>query len=296
MVLQHIDDSGIPDNWGRWGPDDELGTLNFITDEVRANAVMEAKVGRVVSLAMPVTPAPFAAGPTPFGTTPIPAPVLMTMNFTGSPPHALAEVLVINTHHVALTHIDALAHMPSDGSVYPGRPLPDTIVRGAVAHGSTKAFAKGIVTRGVLLDLAPGSRLAAGHTVTGDDLDSAEERAGVRVRSGDALIVRGGWAVHEHLDAVLPAMTVDAVRWIAEREVSLFAGDIGDRPPPDTSLPMAMHHFGLARLALPLIDSAEVEPLAAACTELGRASFLFALGPMALDGATGVPVNPLAIF
>jgi kynurenine formamidase len=286
----------FPDNWGRWGPDDNLGTLNFITDEVRARAVREARVGRTVSLAIPITPAPFAAGPVPFTTTPTPSPILMMMNFTGSPPMALTEVLVINTHHVALTHIDALVHMPRDGEVYPGVPLAEAIHWGTATRGSTTSFADGIVTRGVLLDLAPGGRVESGSTVSREDLEAAEERSGVTVASGDALVVRGGWTVHEHIGQPLPAMSVDAVRWIAEREVSVFAGDIGDRPPPDRSVPMAMHHGGLARLGLPLIDGAEVEPLAGACTELKRWTFLFTLGPMAVCGATGIPVNPLAIF
>ncbi len=93
-------------------------------------------------------------------------------------------------------------------------------------------------------------------------------------------------------------MTPDAVQWMAEREVSVYAGDIGDRPPfllpPDAVL--AMHQIALGQLGMPLIDRVEVDALAATCQDLGRHSFLFAVAPIAVVGATGVPVNPLAIF
>ncbi|QMU69747.1 cyclase family protein [Streptacidiphilus sp. P02-A3a] len=285
----------LPTNWGRWGPDDELGTLNHISDAARARGVAAARMGRVVSLALPVRPAPLA-GPVPFATGPQPAGVMQMMNFNGSPTRALTDVLIVNTHHGAVTHIDALAHIPLGDQVYPGVPIARAVVGGTVQHGSTTPFAAGITTRGVLLDLAPQGRLRPGHLVTGQDLDEAEQRAGVPLESGDALVVRGGWRIADHLGEPVPAMTVDAVRWMAEREVSLYAGDIGDPPPIRPSGPLAMHQVALARLGMPLIDNAEVTALAAACHELDRHSFLFVVAAAAITGATGLPVNPLAIF
>jgi kynurenine formamidase len=286
----------LPTNWGRWGERDQLGTLNFINDETRARAVAEATTGRVVSLAFPVSPVPLA-GPIPFGTHPMPAGVTQILNFTGSPARAIADVLIINTHHAGMTHIDALVHIPIDDHVYPGVPVNSAVLFGAVHHGSTAAFASGLTTRGVLLDLAPGDRLAADYEVTGRDFDEAETRQGVRVESGDALVVRGGWRLADHVMKPVPCLTLDAVRWMAEREVSLIASDIGDRPPfPPTGQILALHQVALPRLGMPLIDNANVDPLAEVCTELGRHSFLFVVGTMAIIGATGLPVNPLAIF
>jgi kynurenine formamidase len=284
-----------PSNWGRWGLDDERGTLNFITDATRARGVAEARDGLAVSLAATVTPVPLA-GPIPFGASPMPAGVLQIMNFTGSPARALTDTLVLNTHHAAMTHIDALAHIPSEDKVYPGIELSQALGIGSVRLGSTAAFAAGIVTRGVFLDLAPGGRLEAGHWVTGSDLDEAEGRAGIRVESGDALVVRGGWQPAVHLGETVPAMSVDAVRWMADHEVCLYAGDICDRPPFPPSGPLAMHQVALARLGMPLIDGPELAGLTATCTRLGRYGFLFVVAPMAVVGATGLPVNPLAIF
>ncbi|WP_236796859.1 cyclase family protein [Amycolatopsis sp. GM8] len=285
----------LPSNWGRWGPRDELGTLNFITAKARARGVAEARDGRVVSLARPVTPAPLG-GPIPFGASPSPGAVLQAMNFTGSPARSLTDLLVINTHHASLTHIDALVHVPVDGQVYPGVPIAEAVVRGGVVHGSTTAFAGGITTRGVLLDLAPGGRIDPGHWVTGGDLDEAERHAGVLVESGDALVVRGGRPVTGIPDEPPPVMTPDAVRWLADREVSLYAGDVGDPPPLPGAGPMPMHGIALPRLGMPLIDGPDTDPLVAASTELGRHTFLFVLAAIPVCGATGVPVNPLAVF
>lgn len=286
----------LPTNWARWGLDDELGALNFITDDVRARAVEQATTGRTVSLAMPLTPVPLAGAPMPMGSSTMPAPVLQMMTFTGSPAAAFTDVLMFNTHNVAMTHIDALAHIPVEGKVYPGVAASEAIAHGTVRQGSSTAFAAGISTRGVLLDLAPGNRLPAEHRVTGGDLDAAEQRAEVRVESGDALFVRAGWTVHTDFEDGLPSMTLGAVRWMADREISLFGGDIGDRPPTGPGQPMPLHHVALARLGIPLIDGADVSTLAATSAELGRWTFLFVLGPIPVRGATGVPVNPLAIF
>ena len=289
-------DEPRPTNWGRWGDDDELGTLNFITDESRARGAAAVHTGRTVSLAHPITPVTLAGGgATPHGLSPMPAPVQQLLTFTGSPAPALADVLIINTHHVALTHVDALVHTPVDGQVYPGVPVGQAANRGTVHHGSTTPLAAGITTAGVFLDLAPSGRLDPAHEIVAADFEAAEERAGVRVQSGDALVLRGGWDIYRDLAEPVPTMTLDAIRWLAEREISVLASDVGDRPPGPGSVPL-LHVIGLARLGLPLVDNTHVSDLAAVCSELDRRQFLFVLGALPVHGATGVPASPLAIF
>ncbi|WP_208322116.1 cyclase family protein [Paramicrobacterium fandaimingii] len=296
MELDDHSTEMLPSNWGRWGIDDEIGTLNLITDDVRARAVAEARVGTSVSLAMPVDPASMMGGP--FAPpTPSSPPVLQAMLYTGAPPMAMAEVLIMSPHHAGLTHLDAVVHVPVDGEIYPGRPLADAVDAGGVRHGSTAAFADGVVTRGVLLDLSPGSRLPSAHPVTGADFDAAERRIGVHVEPGDALVVRGGWSATRDMGEPMPGMTLDAIAWMHERDVAVYAGDIGDaHPPVDRQLPMPLHQVGLARLGMPLVDLADVDELSTVCDGLGRWTFLLTLAPLRLRGATGVPVNPLAIF
>ena len=288
------DSIDIPSNWGRRGADDELGTLNLITDEVRARAVALARTGRCVSLAIPIEPATMMGGPIAPPTPPSP-PVQQAMLYTGTPSMAMVEVLVVTPHNPGLTHLDALVHIPVDKHVYPGRPLADAGTPTGVRHGSTTAFADGVLTRGVLLDLAPGDSLTPAYQVTGADLDAAEQRGGVRLEPGDALVVRGWWTFSR--DPAHPSMTVDAVAWMRRREVSVFAGDIGDaHPPVDPQVAMPLHSVGLARLGMPLIDGAAVEELAAVCAELGRYAFLLSIAAPRLRGGTGVPANPQDIF
>lgn len=285
-------------NWGRWGQDDERGCLNHITAAVAAAAVAEARTGRTVSLGRPVRPGPLAGGPFATGSTPTPAAVSATLTLTGVPPHALTDLLLINTHHASLTHLDALGHIPVDGQVYPGRPVADVVTGTGLAHASTTAFADGVLTRGVLADLAPGGSLPPGHPVTGADLDRALARAGADVSAGDALVVRGGWDLAAEAGTrPLPGLTVDAVAWLHDHEISVYLGDLSDAfPPVDPDVPLPLHQIGLARLGLPLVDAAAVDGLAATCAELGRYRFLLAIAPTPLHGATGVPVAPLAVF
>ncbi|MEJ5869161.1 cyclase family protein [Pseudokineococcus sp. 5B2Z-1] len=286
----------LPDNRGRWGDDDERGTLNLVTDAVRARAAAEVRTGRHVPLARPIDPAPVASNPfaPPAPSSP---PVQQALLWTGVPPMGMSEVLTVVPHDPRLTHLDAVVHMPLDGEVNPRRPLAEAVTAAGVQHGSTTAFADGVVTRGVLLDLAPGERLPPAHPVTAADLDAAEERAGVRLEPGDALVVRTGWEVSWDADEPTPGMTLDAVAWMHRRDVAVYAGDVGDAVPPlEGPVPMPLHMVGLARLGMPLVDSAAVEDLAAVCAELGRSAFLLVLAPPRLRGATGVPVNPVAVF
>ncbi|GLY47719.1 cyclase family protein [Lentzea sp. NBRC 102530] len=286
----------FPSNWGRWGGTDQLGTVNLITAEARARGVAQVRTGQSVSLARKTPTAPLMGGPMAAlhaDTTG----VQTIMSFTGAPPLAMAELMLVTTHHPEVTHLDALAHMVVDGQVYPGIAQAESSGPAGVTHGAADAFAGGIVTRGVLLDLAPAGALPDGHAVTAADLDAAAARAGVVVESGDALVVRAGWdRVADH-GRPLPGMTSGAVRWMHDHEISLYAGDIGDASPPvRDDVPGALHRLGLLRLGLVLVDGAQCEELAAACSDQGRHTFLFVAAVPRILGTTGLPVNPLAVF
>ena len=295
MPADNTDAQSLPCNWGRWGPDDELGTLNHITDDARSRGARSVRTGRSVSLAMPIDPVLLAGGgPVPSGPVLMPTPVQQMMNYNPAPP-AYTDILIVNTHHVEMTHIDAFVHIPVDGKIYPGIPVAEAVSGGRAHRGTTSAFASGITTRGVFLDLAPGGRVEPGRLVTAEDFDAAERRAGLQVEPGDALVVRYGWILRRDFREPLPGPSIDVVRWLDERQVSIYLSDVVDRAPVDNA-PLPMHEVALARLGMPIIDVAEVEGLARACAQANRSEFLFALGPMPVLGATGIPVNPLAIF
>ena len=291
-----LDPAEFPSNWGRWGDTDQLGTVNLITAEARARGAAQVRTGLAVSLARKTPTAPLMGGPAASLRADTTG-VQTIMSFTGSPPLAMAELMLITTHHPEVTHLDALSHMVMDGQVYPGIAQAESSGPAGVTHGAADVFADGIVTRGVLLDLAPDGKLPDGHAVTAGDLEAAAEREGVVVQSGDALVVRAGWdRVSDHGRA-LPGMTSAAVRWMHDHGIALYAGDIGDASPPlKDDFPGALHRLGLGRLGLPLVDGANGEELAAVCKEQGRYTFLFVAAVPRILGTTGLPVNPLAIF
>ncbi|WP_269857613.1 cyclase family protein [Streptomyces sp. RPT161] len=301
MEARHVDTAtdgaeNLPSNWGRWGQDDQRGTLNLITEETRARAAAEVRTGRAVSLALPIQPTPLISGPFAPSTEDA-SPVQQVMVYTGSPAMATADVMMVTNHHPRSTHLDALGHIPRDGRVYPGRPLKESVTPVGVRHGSTTAFAAGITTRGVLLDLAVDGPLTSGYAVTSRDFEAAEERQGVRLESGDALVVRCGWSMTPDPDRPMPGMSLDAVRWMHRRGVSIYAGDIGDAHPAlDAACPSPLHGVALPMLGMPLIDAAYLDELVAVCAELDRYAFLLTVAPPRIHGLTGVPVNPLAVF
>ncbi|SPL88820.1 cyclase [[Actinomadura] parvosata subsp. kistnae] len=146
-------EADLPDNWGRWGAGDELGTLNLITDDVRAKAAAQVRTGRWASLAQPITPNPMISSP--FAPTTVGfSPVQHLMSHTGL--DVAADLMLVTNHRAKSTHLDALAHWSHGGEVYPGRPRKQVVTPAGVTHASTAAFAAGIVTRGILLD--PGGR------------------------------------------------------------------------------------------------------------------------------------------
>jgi kynurenine formamidase len=129
------------------------------------------------------------------------------------------------------------------------------------------------------------------------ELEAACARAGVDVRGGDALVVRVGWDYAASRHRHLPGMTLDAVAWMHRHDVAIYVGDIGDAHPPiDPGVPGPLHRVALPRLGMPLIDVADLTGLGAACAEEVRATFLLVAAPLPLAAASGVPVNPLAIF
>ena len=283
----------LPSNRGRWGTDDELGTLNLITD--RSRPAPSRRRGPAALFPWPARSARLRCSRAGSGDTGSPA-VYQAMMFTGSPAVAMAEVLVMTPHRAELTHIDALTHVVYDGQVYPGVPLSGRGRPGRRIRSSTAIFAGGIVTRGVLLDLAPGGQLAVDHPVTGADWMPRPNTPACRSSPGDAIVVRGGWNLADLPDNKVPGMTIDAIRWMHRHDLSLYLGDICDaRPHHVPALGSALHRVGIGYMGMPLVDSADHQ-LAAVCRETGRGSFMLVVAPQRLDGATGLAVNPLAIL
>jgi kynurenine formamidase len=201
--------------------------------------------------------------------------------------------------------MDALAHAYFDGGVYNGRSADEAVPPGGIAFGSIHAARDGIVTRGVFLDVP--AALGVEHLEPGDgigaaELEAAERLAGLRVESGDVVVVRSGVDRREALHGFGPVepregLLPDAVLWLHEREVAVFSGDCIERLPSGyPRVPLPLHQIGLVAMGLMILDATDVESLRDLCREEGRNDFLFVASPLRLPGGSGSPVNPLVLF
>jgi kynurenine formamidase len=280
-------------NWGRWGHDDQRGTVNLITAAKRAQAQALVRTGRTVSLARDIGPQP-----------------ALMYHVTFPSQRERADVVLdrfdLVYHGFTVTHVDALCHVGWDGELYNGRPFKDSLTVAGATWCPIDALFDGITTRGVLLDVAsarPEGHVAIGQPVTPADLDAAAARAGVRVEPGDVAVVRSGNAafLRAHPEWVPrvsphPGLHVSCLEWFREKDIAAIAWDMLDERPGQYPGFVMGTHLAIPFLGLALVDNAETERLAAACAEIGRYEFMFTAAPMRIVGSTGAPAHPLAIF
>ncbi len=211
-------------------------------------------------------------------------------------------------HGLDVTHLDSLAHIFWDGKMCGGVPASMVSDRqGALVH-DVLAVANGVTTRGVLLDIARlrgVDALAADDHVFPEDLEAAEQAAGVRVEPGDVVIIRTGEggarrSKGRDYNANKPRSGFQAacLPWLNDRGVAMLASDVAQDPTPSgyRTVHMPIHMVGIVAMGLWLIDNCQLEDLAETCTRLGRWEFQFALAPIRFQSVTGSPVNPLAVF
>jgi kynurenine formamidase len=293
-------------NWGKWGPEDRRGTLNYITPEKVARAAGLVRAGRSVSLAIPINK---EAGPD----NPRPALHYMVQghdiaNEKGEPRFAL-DFLGSECHGDCHTHIDALCHISYKGKLYNGKPAAAVTSRGASVHDLT-AYAHGIVGRGVLLDI-PRLRgekwLEPGEAVTREELEAAEEAQGVRLETGDLLVFRTGH--HRRRLELGPwdngydgegkaGIHATALLLLHEREVAAFLpdGDGETVPSRVEGIGNPIHLLQIAAMGMACADSLQFEELVEICEREGRWEFMVVAAPLRLPGGTGSLFNPIAIF
>src|SRR5215475_8421228 len=220
-------------NWGRWGADDERGTVNFITPEVVQRAARCVRRGQVFSLGLE-----FGADGPQFGQAGRVNPLhIMTSTqgqMTPDPagPRYADDVIVMPLQ--CATQWDSLAHVHYGGQLYNGHAASSVTSAGAARNGIDK-MATGILSRGVLLDVARAQgveRLAPGHVIGPAALEAAERAQGVRVESGDVLLVRTGHlraftVDHDRIAYMkqMPGLGIACVEWLHARQVAAVASD-----------------------------------------------------------------------
>ena len=285
-------------NWGRWGPDDQRGTLNLISGGEVARAAGLVREGRSVSMSrnFPVAPAP---------NNPTPAQHFMIRAGDDCAPagvgmQATSDYIGIAFHGLACSHVDALCHVLQDDRMYNGRPGSEVKSTGAVTH-SIITMKDGVVGRGVLLDVPRALEIdfvAPGDFLTVADLEAAERAQGVSVGRGDILTVRTGRdRVPDPEPWRLAGLDPRVGAWLHERGVALLGGD-----GPNDALPLgltgrgSLHVLALVGMGMHLMDNLWLEDVAAACAELQRWEFQMVVAPLRVEKGTGSPVNPIAIF
>jgi Putative cyclase len=283
-------------NDGRWGDEDELGTLNLIDEAARRQAASLVRKGCVVRLGRPLPVN---------GSTVSAHPVVHRMLQSPDDTAAIDSVC-LTPHDPQMTHVDALGHVFYKSRAYNGRRRDETLGAGGLNSLSVAAMRDGIFCRGVLLDVAAArgvAYLGAGEFVTVGDLESAEQRAGVSVGRSDALVVHTGRAERTGAEQVpdLPApragLHASVLPWLRDRDIAVFLGDCTERLPPEpSSIPLPLHQIGIVAMGLCLIDGALTSRLVATCAQLARYEFLFCCTVPELPGATGFPVNPVCVF
>jgi kynurenine formamidase len=313
-------------NWGRWGDDDSLGTLNLVTPEKRIAAAQLVRVGETVSCAWDI------GGPGALNTPAVQRFMLATGELSmsdfralvassGGDPDRLApgrrdddrssgagDFLGVAYHGYTVTHIDGLSHVFWDGRMYGGHTSAlVTASFGAMRHG-IQSLSGGVVTRGVLLDIARlrgVDWLEPGESVSPSDLEACEAEHGLRVDEGDVLLLRTGYGRKVREKGRDDVGTVGRAGWHAsvlpwfhERGVAAIACDTAQDAMPSGygTVRSPIHSVGIAAMGLWLIDNCDLEPLSAACDRLGKWEFLFTVAPLRWVGATGSPANPLATF
>ncbi len=317
-VLGYVDSL---QNWGRWGSEDRLGTLNLVDARCVREAARLVTEGISVSCAHDIDPGvldpvhqfhrymvvsgegladqhrvPHMAGTEP-----------------GQRWSPAREYLGMVFHGGLVTHLDALSHMSWDAKTYNGYPAERVnSVTGAIDL-PVSALAAGLTTRGILFDV-PRSRgvpaLDPGTAVEADELIRIEAEQGIVVREGDVVFLRTGPAPAQALDAGTTfnwrarksGWAASCLPWFRDRGVAMIGHDGANDSfpaPPEyeaVGLPNPIHVIGLVVLGLWLVDNLALEELAQTCSALGRWEFMLSLAPLRILGGTGSPVNPIATF
>jgi len=283
-------------NWGRWGTDDQLGALNLQTPETILRAFRLVKKGRFYNLSVPLS----ADGPQwPYFHKTWQTTFLTTQSDPCAAQFA-DEVLTLVTH--SGTHMDALGHCWNEGMLWNGRSHDHVDSYGTRWAGIEQV--RGFLTRGVMLDMARFAdveHLGLGEIVTAEAMDACARSQGIRIESGDVLLVRTGWYRvfqnnYELWRQGEPGPDASCTAWLKERNVIAIGADNSGvesyvtktRP----ALAPRLHVTALRDLGVYLFEHLDLEELARDRIY----EFLFIAAPLRLPKASGSPFSPLAVI
>jgi kynurenine formamidase len=304
-------------NWGRWGEDDVLGTLNFIDLGKRLEAAGLVRTGVVISLAQSFD----TNGPQKGWrrrTNPV-----HTMTDTGTDaergvqgfPHGLGGADdVISMPLQCSTQWDGLGHIFDHGFAWNGRRAGDVVTSEGDLVTGIEHTASVIVSRGVLLDVGRHLRpddgeLPDGYAITKIDLEScaAAQGATSRIGRGDIILVRTGQLARARRDGwgdyaggAAPGLSFTTAGWLHRTEIAAIATDTWgfEVRPNEFSAPafQPLHQVAIPNIGMTVGEMWDFEELALVCAAENRYEFQLAAPPLPVTGAVGAPLNPVAIL
>jgi len=285
-------------NWGRWGANDQMGTVNLITPAKRKEAAGLVKVGLSVSLAHDVSTEKAPDNDPPFEHT------MVTLGDESST-YAMDRYSQV-FHGMGITHLDALCHMFHGDTLYNGFPRRSVTEAGAQKLDVTQ-MKDGIFTRAILMDiprLKGRPYLEPGEAIYPEDLDLWEKKASVKVEPGDAVLIRTGrWTMRQKLGSAQSngqwaGLDATCARWLHQRDIAVLGSDAASDVMPSgiDGVPMPIHQLTLIAQGTPILDNADFEQLSEVAAQQHRWVFLLTMAPQRVPGGTGSPINPTAIF
>lgn len=309
-VRAYAEDLGVRVNWGRWGPDDQRGTLNLVTSENVRRATAGVSTGEVLRLGNPLDRDAPPYYPQAMSRAVEHEMVTAWNSNAGGEVQAASDQVRMQCHGLDTTHMDALCHIGLRGVGWNGRPFSEL----ADMDGASTCdidTAGPVVTRAVLVDvprLRGVDHLAGGDPVTEADLrDAAPD-----VRPGDALLIRTGRAsaVRGFANAAaaegrsadqkygpIAGLHHGAMRYIGELDIALLGTDgSGDNFPAVDDHRLPIHVLSLVHLGIHLLHNMFLDELAAALAAMGRNDFMLVVTPLRLPGGTGSPIAPVAVL
>jgi kynurenine formamidase len=287
-------------NWGRWGRDDQLGSVNLVTVAKRQQAIALAKAAISVSLAQTSMTESAADNPRPLEHS-------MNPRLSRPPLFALMDTYGVSYHGVAHSHLDALCHVLYKDRGYNGFTRSEIDSERGCTKLGVENLKSGLITRGVLLDIPRLHNvpyLEPGTPIFVEELEAWERKSGVRLGDGDALILRTGrWARRDKVgpwSVAERAAGLDAsvASWIKARGVALIGSDaaLDVLPSRVDGVYLPVHLLMIAALGINLLDNQNLEALANTAVKLNRWEFMLTVAPVPVAGGTGAPVNVLATF
>ena len=285
-------------NWSRWGTADERGALNLITSATTLRAVGLVMEGRVVSLCRLISPRSAPDRSLALETT--------IRSYSAEPgAGAMVEDLTMAYHGYDITHLDALCHVWAGGGMWNGAMPGDVVGPGGSSWADITHWAGGILTRGVLADI-PAIRssdyVGVGEPVGAKDLEAAIDSLEHEPNPGDALVVRCGRTAWEADNGrygahatELPGLDESCLDVLRRWDFSLLVSDMVDAKPKPQGRQWTAHS-ALYTLGVGLIDNADLDELAEACSSFARSEFLLIVNALPIAGGSGSPVNPVAVL